>query len=78
MDIYGGLCLEIPKRSSIYSYVLQFDKFSIFLRCEVRNNIGTFIVSVHSERVTLMEVLIDLYHITSQVGICSFDRHLCQ
>ena len=33
---------------------------------------------LHSERVTLMEVLIDLYHITSQVGICSFDRHLCQ
>ena len=33
---------------------------------------------MHSERVTLMEVLIDLYRITSQVGICSFDRHLCQ
>ena len=35
-------------------------------------------LAFHSERVTLMEVLIDLYHITSQVGICSFDRHLCQ
>ena len=32
----------------------------------------------HSERVALMVVLIDLYRITSQVSICSFDRHLCQ
>ena len=51
--------------------------------CKVNNfqgktSVFTQILPLHSERVALMVVLIDLYRITSQAGICSFDRHLCQ
>ena len=45
---------------------------------DLRNHLLSCQKARHSERVALMVVLIDLYRITSQVGICSFDRHLCQ
>ena len=45
---------------------------------DLRNHLLSCQKARHSERVALMIVLIDLYRITSQVGICSFDRHLCQ